>query len=219
MTEQILTRYKLINSNEESFREPDKVLLKSADDLILFGKDLIKDVLIDNSQVQLVVKSWKDAPKLSQLYEQVCSIKCYPVFHNIKLVLDESETSNELIASSLLCEQLTSKWQHQQFESLFESIKVNIKQSVRAGDDSYEASAIPRLNTSSWPFIKALTKIDLSRNMLTDNLMTSFFHGILNECISLKHLNLSYNQLTINSVKSFNECLSTRTSKSYFVIK
>ena len=52
LTSQIVSRYKVINSSEPSFREPDKVTLKSSDDLILFGKDLIKDVLNDQCQVR-----------------------------------------------------------------------------------------------------------------------------------------------------------------------
>ena len=52
LTVQIVTRYKTIFSNDPQYREPEKVILKSSDDLILFGEDLIKDVLADQSQVE-----------------------------------------------------------------------------------------------------------------------------------------------------------------------
>jgi hypothetical protein len=51
LSTQITTRYKAIFKNDPSFREPENVILKSADDLILFGEDLIKDVLTDMCQV------------------------------------------------------------------------------------------------------------------------------------------------------------------------
>ncbi len=51
LTTQIVTRYKVIFCNEPTYREPKKVILKSADDLILFGKDSISDVLSNMSQV------------------------------------------------------------------------------------------------------------------------------------------------------------------------
>ncbi len=53
LTTQITTRYKAIFKNDPAFREPDNVILKSADDLILFGEDLIKDVLTDLCQVEI----------------------------------------------------------------------------------------------------------------------------------------------------------------------
>lgn len=52
LTKQIVTRYKAIFSNDPSYREPNKVILKSSDDLILFGQDLIKDVLSNLCQVK-----------------------------------------------------------------------------------------------------------------------------------------------------------------------
>ena len=51
LSEQIVTRYKTIFSNDPTYREPEKVILKSSDDLILFGQDLIKDVLTNFCQV------------------------------------------------------------------------------------------------------------------------------------------------------------------------
>ena len=51
LTAQIVTRYKVIFCNEPTYREPKKVILKSADDLILFGQDSISDVLSNMSQV------------------------------------------------------------------------------------------------------------------------------------------------------------------------
>jgi hypothetical protein len=55
LTKQIVTRYKAISSNDPTFREPENVILKDSDDLILFGQDLIKDVLSDFCQVKFVV--------------------------------------------------------------------------------------------------------------------------------------------------------------------
>jgi hypothetical protein len=54
LTKQIVTRYKAIFSNDPSYREPNKVILKSSDDLILFGQDLIKDVLTNLCQVKFI---------------------------------------------------------------------------------------------------------------------------------------------------------------------
>ena len=57
LTTQITTRYKAIFKNDPTFREPDNVILKSSDDLILFGEDLIKDVLSDMCQVNYKKKT------------------------------------------------------------------------------------------------------------------------------------------------------------------
>jgi hypothetical protein len=51
LSKQIVARYKYLFSNEAGFREPLKVLLKNNEEFILFGKDLIKDVLNDCCQV------------------------------------------------------------------------------------------------------------------------------------------------------------------------
>jgi hypothetical protein len=52
LIEQIISRYKLLFGEEQGFREPQKVILKNSDGDILFGRDLLNDVLGDITQVR-----------------------------------------------------------------------------------------------------------------------------------------------------------------------
>lgn len=182
MTTQILTRYKTIFSNDSTFREPEKVILKSSDDLILFGEDLISDVLSDMCQVQVLIESYKNAPKLNELYEQMCKSKNIQSFVNLKSILKESEESLNLDLKEVCFDSLEMS---KHFEIMFESIKQSSKTFANGQAD----------------YLKCLNKIDLSSNYLTDQIVISFFENIFVECSNLKSLDLSHNLLTLKSLK------------------
>ena len=204
MTVQIVTRYKTIFSNDSQYREPEKIILKSSDDLILFGEDLIKDVLSDQCQVKLVIETYKDAPSISELYEKTCISNNLTVYSNIKQILNESESSLNL--KSISIDQIHMS---KQFEIIFESIKLSSKQQFANND-----------------YFINLNNIDLSNNYLNDQTVTNFIEVIIPECINLKSLNLSSNQIThkslkilcdlVNSNKFSNKSNSMVIIKSYF---
>lgn len=74
LSEQIVTRYKTIFSNDPTYREPEKVILKSSDDLILFGQDLIKDVLTNFCQVIQQILWFYD-------WISACTIRFYFIYY------------------------------------------------------------------------------------------------------------------------------------------
>jgi hypothetical protein len=173
-------------SNDPTFREPEKVMLKSSDDLILFGQDLIKDVLNDTCQVHVLIESLKDAPTISDLYEQICTTKDTLGYSNIKNLLKSSEEN---------------------FSLNLEEISLNISESVKHFDVIAETI---RLNNKTNPdYLKNLNQIDLSSNFLTDQILGSVLEGILVHCTSLKSLNLSMNLLSSKSIKNLNDCAVT----------
>ena len=143
----------------------------------------------------MVIESWKDAPSIAELYDQACSSKGQQAFQNIKSLLNESESSNELCFRSILNEQSVSNAHSLQLEMIFESIKLNAKQNM-----GLSASAT---STSAGPYLKALTKVDLSSNMLTDKELSQFMDTIGGECLTLKHLDLSFNLFTSSGLKTW----------------
>ena len=198
LIKQILTRYKaMFSNNDPTFREPEKVLLKSSDDLILFGEDLIKDVLNVNDlkcEVHVLIESLKGAPTLAGLYEQACAAKeSLPFFENIRKALKASEQTFcvNLAEMSLHDGNMASK----QFEVLTEVIRLNSK--------------------TSPDYLKSLLSVDLSSNFLSDQVAISVLESFLSECASLKKLDLSYNLMTIKSLKMLNDAMiSTKSLNS-----
>ena len=189
-----MTRYKTIFSNDPQYREPEKIILKSSDDLILFGADLIKDVLADQCQVKLMIESYKDAPSVSELYEQTCKLNNLISYSNIKQKLKETDSSClDLKSIAIDANNNMTK----QFEFIFESIKLGSKQQCVNND-----------------YFVNLTQIDLSKNMISDQILISFAETILPECVNLKHLNISFNQISSKSLKAFSEITNKTSNKS-----
>ncbi len=187
MTAQIVTRYKAIFKNDPTFREPESVMLKSSDDFILFGEDLIKDVLNDMCQVHLIIETCKSAPTLSELYDQSCLQKTNCLsFKNIKEKLKDSEANGILNLSSIFIDKFTAS---NQIEIICDSIKLNSKQQINLNTDYY----------------LSLTQIDLSGNFLTDQMVILFIENVFIECTNLKSLNLAFNLITAKSLKALNE--------------
>ena len=79
-----------------------------------------------------------------------------------------------------------------QFDVIMESIKINSKH---------------QLNNNA--YFTNLLQINLSKNMLNDELVVSFVQNILVECLGLKSLDLSFNLATIKSFKSLCEMANT----------
>lgn len=183
---QILSRYKTIFSRDASYREPTKVLLKSSDDLILFGEDVIKDVLSDSAQVHVIIEAYKDAPKLDEVYENLCRSAATntEVYANVKRALRNSEANANLELIELL-----ATADHREIAKQFELI-VNSIQSL----------------SNSGNYLKALLKVDLSFNFLTDLVCIPIIENLLSKSNSLRVLNLSNNLLTMKSVKSLLDC-------------
>lgn len=183
---QILSRYKAIFSRDASYREPTKVLLKSSDDLILFGEDVIKDVLSDSAQVHVIIEAYKDAPKLDEVYENLCRCAASntEAYANVKRALRNSEANANLELIELL-----ATADHREIAKQFELI-VNSIQSL----------------SNSGNYLKALLKVDLSFNFLTDLVCIPIIENLLSKSSSLRILNLSNNLLTMKSVKSLFDC-------------
>lgn len=160
--------------------------MKNSDDLILFGDDLIKDVLSDMSQVKVLIETYKTKPKFFQFYEEFCTSQQKKFFPLIIEKLKKSEESACLILNNLV---LDKNQIPVQFELLFEAMIVNFRQ------------LLPQENI----FIKKLVHLDLSCNYLSDIMMNSFFEKIFFSLDNLKHLNLSNNNLTIKTLKQISE--------------
>jgi hypothetical protein len=142
----------------------------------------------------VAVETYKDAPKMGDVYEQLIKGKNLVFYKNIKSLLMEAESNSELNLSKLFIDQTTMS---KQFEVMCESIKVNARQQV-----SY-------LNSD---YLKSLTKIDLSCNQLNDQFLTCFFESIFFECSNLKELNLSDNLITSKSLKALLDMLNASKS-------
>jgi len=198
LTAQIVTRYKTIFSSDPTYREPEKVILKSSDDLILFGQDLIKDVLSNMCQVQLVIESWKDAPKLAELFEEMCTNKGLPMSTVLNANLKESETSFTLNLSQMSANYLLTK---QYAEVVIESVRSYSKQPNNF-------------------YLRNLVRLDLSRNMLTDEIVIDLFNLFLFEAHNLKMLDLSFNLVGLKSLKQLTEmanAIKLNTKMNLFV--
>lgn len=183
LTAQIVTRYKTIFSSDPTYREPEKVILKSSDDLILFGQDLIKDVLSNMCQVQLVIETWKDAPKLAELFEEMCVNKGLPMSAVLSTNLKESETSFGLNLSQMSSNYLLTK---QYADVVLESVRSYSKQPNNC-------------------YLRNLVKLDLSKNMLTDEITIDLFNLFLSETHNLKVLDLSFNLIGVKSLRQLAE--------------
>lgn len=179
-----MSRYKTIFSNDASYREPTKCILKSSDDLILFGQDLIKDVLVDSCQVHVLVEAYKEAPKLEEIYEQQCKSNDSNVYSNVKESMKLSETTFNLQLAEILFEH-REICKH--FDIIFNTIRAFSRQSCSGG--------------SGMAYVGSLIKVDLSSNYLTDQTMSSFVESSLCKCANLKVLNLSNNLISLKSVK------------------
>ena len=129
-----------------------------------------------------MIESWKDAPKIHELYEQVCQTSNQIPYSNVKFLLKESESNFQLDLNSI-SNNLTSNIN--QFEIIFDSIKLGAKQQF--------------INNE---YFVNLSKINLSSNMIIDQTAIHFFDAIYFECQSLKELNLSNNLMTTKSLKA-----------------
>jgi hypothetical protein len=184
LTRQILTRYKaMFATSDPTFREPEKVLLKSSDDLILFGQDLIKDVLnVDDPkcEVHVLIESLKDAPTLSGFYEQTCQLKDTCAFENVTRALKTSEESFGLDLKDITAA-VNGNVQARLFDTLAEAIRLNSR--------------------TNFDYLKRLTSVDLSSNFLTDQLAIQVLESLFSDCVNLQRLNLADNLLTAKSLK------------------
>ena len=74
------------------------------------------------------------------------------------------------------------------FDTVFDSMKASTKQQS--------------LNNN---FVKNLIHIDLSSNMINDEIFINFLESVLNECQNLKLLNLAFNLITLKGIKALND--------------
>lgn len=186
---QILSRYKTIFSKDPAYREPTKVILKSSDDLILFGEDLIKDVLNDSAQVHVIIEAFKEAPKLDEVYEEICRSNESVSYANLKRLLRNSETSGNLELRELFVD-------HREILKHFVFIVNSIQTYSRTS-----LSTNPQNN-----FFKTLSKIDVSQNYLTDQVFTAIIDNVISKCPNIKQLNFSNNMITVKGLKALNGC-------------
>lgn len=82
-----------------------------------------------------------------------------------------------------------------QFDAIFESIKLCSKQQFANND-----------------YFTNLNNIDLSSNMMNDPTFINFIENIFPECISLKYLNISFNQITCKSLKAIYDLANAKVS-------
>ena len=152
--------------------------------------------------MHLIVESFKNAPKISEIYEQTCTSKNLDVYSSIQAIIKDSETNFSLDLKEV---RLDADRVSKQFHAVFESIKINSKH---------------KLNNNS--YFSNLLQIDLSSNMLSDEIVVHFIENVLIECLNLKHLNLSFNLITAKSLKALCEMANTVKSNrdtSLFVNK
>lgn len=167
------------------------MLLKtSSDDLILFGEDLIKDVLSDAAQVQVIIEAYKEAPKLDEIYEDLGLSNESIVYSNIKRVLKNSETNGCLELCELFADHREIL---KHFVIIINSIQTFSKQNFSA-------------NNAQKEYLKNLLKIDVSYNYLTDQIFIGIVENVIAKCSNIKHMNFSRNMITIKSIKALNEC-------------
>jgi hypothetical protein len=141
-------------------------------------------------KVHLIIEKFKDAPKISDIYEQTCISKGIDIYSSVQTIIKESETNNFCL--NLKEVKLDFERASKQFYAVFESIKINSKQT---------------LNNNSY-FIN-LIHIDLSSNMLTDELLIYFMENVLIECLNLKILNFAFNLMTGKSLKALCEMIDS----------
>ena len=124
--------------------------------------------------MQLIVESWKDAPKVSELYEKMCLNEKSKVYFNrkIQLELKLCETNGGIL---------------------------NLKNYFI---NSFHMNLIFQAILSNNDFLKIIKHIDLSSNILDDDFSSSFFNSI-EKFTNLKSLNISNNQFTIKSLIYF----------------
>lgn len=199
---QILSRYKSIFSRDPSYREPTKVLLKSSEDLILFGEDLIKDVLTDSAQVHVIIEAFKDAPKIDELYDEMCKSNETVPYANVKRSLRISETSGSLELSELFVDHREIL---KQFNFIINSILTYSRQNFAANNQR--------------EYFRVLSKIDVSHNYLTDQMFISLIENIVSKCFGMKQLNFSNNMITSKGVKALNECNQNCLQVFFFCLK
>jgi hypothetical protein len=125
--------------------------------------------------------------------------KSLTLFTNIKSALKETET--QLNLAELFLENSTMS---KQFEVVFDSIKSSTKQQS--------------LNNN---YVKNLTHIDLSSNMINDDIFINCIESVINECQNLKILNLAFNLITLKSIKALNDMahsIKTNGKTALFVL-
>ena len=131
-------------------------------------------------EVHLVVESWKDAPTVSELYDEACQTKSLPTYSNIKAALKDSESSQCLNLGNLVASSLPG-----QFELIADCLRQNAKLS---------------LSSQNNPYARQLTTINLARNMLSDEDLAPLLD--MSVLADLKMLDLSLNLLTAKSVRA-----------------
>lgn len=197
LTKQILSRYKaMFYQNDPTYREPEKVLLKSSDDMILFDQDYIKDVLdLSDSKcsVHVVIESVKEAPSSSDIYEELCVRTQSGMAHeNLKKELKQSQETCSINLSGSFC---ASSMKH--FELVVEAVKLS--------------------NKTSPDYLKKLIKIDLDSNYLGDQMVCAIIESVVAECSVIKVLNLSNNSISNKTLKTFSE-LASNSSRFRVII-
>lgn len=181
------------------------MLLKtSSDDLILFGEDLIKDVLSDAAQVQVIIEAYKEAPKLDEIYEELCKTNESTVYSNIKRVLKNSETNGCLELCELFADHREIL---KHFVMIINSIQTFSKQNFSTA------------NNVQREYLKNLLKLDVSYNYLTDQIFIGIVENVIAKCSNIKHMNFSRNMITIKSIKALNECPQICFQVSYLLLK
>ena len=197
LTVQILSRYNAIFSKDPAYREPTKVILKSSDDLILFDQDLIRDVLTDSAQVHVTIEAYKEAPKLDEIYEDLCksSEPGGSMYANVKKLLKSSTVTFNLDLSEIICEHKTI---NRHFNIIINSIQTFAKQNLNSPTN----------------YFNGLVKMDLSLNYLTDQIVCDIIENLISQCQCLKILNLANNLITIKSFKVLTE-INIQTAKVY----
>lgn len=157
--------------------------------MILFGEDLIKDVLCDTAQVHVIIEAYKEAPKLDEVYEDICRTSDTTAYVNVKRSLKNSEISSNLELSELFVD-------HREILKHFVLIINSIQTFSRQNFSS----------NAQGEYFKRLLKIDVSCNYLTDQICIGLIENVVSKCSNIKHLNFSNNMITVKSIKALNEC-------------
>ncbi len=135
--------------------------------------------------MHLIIEKFKNAPKLGDIYEQTCVSKDLDIYSSLQTILKESETNFYLNLKEI---KLDYERASKQLYAVFDSVKISSKQTI--SNNSYFTN---------------LAHIDLSSNMINDEIFIYFIENVLIECLNLKGLNVSFNLVTAKSLKALDE--------------